>query len=465
MSVLPGVEVRVSAQAIPSGAPTDTGRLFAVGITERGPTTPTVVSGLGGFRRLFGGPTSYDTLSTPLAAFFAASEGAGDVVVARVVGPAAAPSEKTVSDGTDDTITFKAAWPGAAGDDITVIVAADGDGFQLTVEYDGDVVERWRGLEDVDDAVQTLQASEWIRAENEAAGSGNPSNGSYDLENGDDDRSNIVDATWESTLAGIPADLGPGQVVAPGRTSSTGRGQLVAHAEATNRIAFLDAAEGDAKAELNAAAGDSGSRQAALFAPWLHLRLDGRIRTVPASVVAAGICARIDADAPTAHTGPDITRAALPGRFVDVDVDFGDADAGELNGNGVNLFRSVRGQVLLRGFRTVSDAPEFEQLSQARYIMSVSSRLASISDLYVFRALTPQVIGDYGSDLAAELLGDFQAGALFGDAPDDAFGVDVSPDVNPPQQLEQGVLRARVSVTPAPLAERIVIDLIKTRIG
>lgn len=463
--ILPGVEVRVSAEAIPSGAPTNTGRLFAVGITERGPVEPTAVSGLGAYRRLFGGPKPYDTLATALEAFFAASEGAGDVVVARVVGPAAANSEVTVNDGTLDTITFEAVWPGDAGDDITVIVATDGTGFQLTVEFDDEIVERWRELDDVDDAVQTLQASRWIRATNEAASALDPANGSYSLTGGDDDRDNIVDAQWEAALDGISVEHGPGQVVAPGRTSTAGRTQLVDHAEATNRIAFVDADEGEGKAGLNGVAAAVDSRQAALFGPWLQFTVGGRIRNVPASVVAAGICARIDDDAPTAHTGPDVGRSALSSRFVNVDVVFEDLDAGELNANGVNLFRTVRGAVLLRGFRSLSTRPEWEQLNQPRYIMSASARLSSISDAYVFRAMTRAVIADYGADLAAELLGDYQDGALFGDTPEDAFNVDVGVDVNPPEQLEQGILRARVEVSPAPLAERIIIDLIKTRIA
>ena len=458
-SILPGVQVRVSQDEVPAGDTASQGRLHVVGVTERGPTVPTVVSGLGGFVRTYG-RAAWDTLTLALSAFWQASEGAGDVTVSRVVGPAAVVASKTVSDGTANTIEFEASWPGAAGNDIDVIVAADGDGFQVTVTYDGDPVERWRGLANVDDAVQTLQASDWIRAVNDPAGTGNPSVGTYSLEGGDDDRANITDAQWEAALDAIGVAYGPGQVVAPGRTSADGRGQLVDHAEAHNRVALLDLEEGSSKAQLLTAAGAADSRHAALVGPPVQVRLDGRIRTVPASVVAAGVCARIDVDAPTGHTGPDRGRAGLSSRFVSVSDLFDDADAAELNGGGVSLFRPVGGQVLLRGFRTTSGEPGWEQLSQARYVAGLVWRLERIAEDYVFAPLTRATVADFGAELAGVLLADAQAGALFGDDP---YTVDVGQDVNPDGQLADGVLKARVEIVPTATAERIILDLRKTR--
>lgn len=56
-------------------------------------------------------------------------------------------------------------------------------------------------------------------------------------------------------------------------------------------------------------------------------------------------------------------------------------------------------------------------------------------------------------------------GALFGETPADAFQVVVDERVNPPNQIEQGVINAKVFVVPVPTLERIEIDLIRVNVG
>lgn len=471
-SVLPGVTVQVAAQALPSGPATVTGRLFAAGVTGKGPLGPTVVNGPAGFVRQFGQRTHFDTLSDALRAFW--SVGGGQVVVSRVVGPDASVASVTLDDGDAvSTLEVESAWPGDAANDISVEVATDGDGFQLIVTDDGQTVEVWRRLESPEDAALRLQESAYIRATDLGSASvdPNPAVGEFDLTGGDDDRANIVDAQWADAIGRFDADLGPGQVIAPGRETQTGHDQLVDHAAAFGRVAFIDAPQGSDEQDLLTLSLGENRRQAALFAPYVVVPLDGRRRAVPGSAVAAGVAARLDTEAPTAHLGPDFNRAQLvqtrSGRpvVVDVDVEFDDAEHGRLNAAGVNVFRRTAQGVLLRGWRSLSNEPQWVQLSQVRYVMGLSARLADISERFVFRTLTRQTIADYGNRFRAELLGDFEAGALFGDLPDEAYAVDVSEDVNPPEQLQDGILHALVDVTPAPFAERIVIDILKRNLA
>ena len=56
-------------------------------------------------------------------------------------------------------------------------------------------------------------------------------------------------------------------------------------------------------------------------------------------------------------------------------------------------------------------------------------------------------------------------GALFGAKPSEAFQVICDPRVNPPEDLENGIVNAKVFVTPVPTLERIQIDLIRVAIG
>jgi hypothetical protein len=56
-------------------------------------------------------------------------------------------------------------------------------------------------------------------------------------------------------------------------------------------------------------------------------------------------------------------------------------------------------------------------------------------------------------------------GALFGATPDQAFQVICDSRINPPADLENGIVNAKVFVTPVPTLERIQIDLIRVAIG
>jgi hypothetical protein len=56
-------------------------------------------------------------------------------------------------------------------------------------------------------------------------------------------------------------------------------------------------------------------------------------------------------------------------------------------------------------------------------------------------------------------------GALFGARPSDAFQVICDERINPPESLENGIVNAKVFVTPVPTLERIQIDLIRVAIG
>jgi len=56
-------------------------------------------------------------------------------------------------------------------------------------------------------------------------------------------------------------------------------------------------------------------------------------------------------------------------------------------------------------------------------------------------------------------------GALFGSRPSDAFQVICDARINSAENLENGIVNAKVFVTPVPTLERIQIDLIRVAIG
>jgi hypothetical protein len=68
------------------------------------------------------------------------------------------------------------------------------------------------------------------------------------------DGSAVADADWQGALDRIVPDLGPGQIAAPGRTTSAGQLQVLDHAQTHNRFALLDLADTSSDATLIAAA-------------------------------------------------------------------------------------------------------------------------------------------------------------------------------------------------------------------
>ena len=455
-AVAPGVDVRTRADLTPTGTSGDTGRLFAAGVTVRGPLEPTVVRGVSDFEGRFGGRTNYATLADPLRAFF--SNGGAEAIIARVVGPAAEAASATVV----DEITYTAVEPGESGNDLSVVV--EDEGATLRVLDDGDEVERFGGLESIADAVAALQASRYIRGEDESTdGTGMLSEGTEELSGGDDDRANISSTEWSEALDRFGAEWGPGQVAAPGYSEVDA--DLVTHAEERNRIALLAPDEGASVGDLDTL-GEQTSDRAALVGYWVRMRLGGRLRSVPGTMPVAGRIARRDAGVDTAHlAAAGDPNGALDGVVELIQADVDDDDRDRLTGDGVNLaVERPGGRVLNYGWRTAAgqDSP-FRDLAVARYRMALEARVAQVAERFLFKGLTPSMIARFGSQIRGILLDDFNAGALFGESPDEAFAVDVD-DVNTADTIAAQELRAAVAVTPTPTAERVLIDIVRRNV-
>jgi hypothetical protein len=53
------------------------------------------------------------------------------------------------------------------------------------------------------------------------------------------------------------------------------------------------------------------------------------------------------------------------------------------------------------------------------------------------------------------------AGSLYGDTADEAFSVNVGTQVNTPETIAEGVLKAVISLKMSPAAERVQIEIVK----
>jgi phage tail sheath protein FI len=281
----------------------------------------------------------------------------------------------------------------------------------------------------------------------------------------------VADATIVSALARLIADLGPGQILIADPALAVvadNQAALLAHAKATNRVALISCADGNAAALTAVATAlklDQNARYGALFAPSAVIPgvVAGTTRTVPYTAVAAGIIARND----VAYT-PNQPAAGALGQAVNVlDVQrFTDAEYAALNDAGVNMARVIYGGVRTYGYRTLVDkttTPQWLNLGWARLNMAISAKADEIGERFVFSQLDGRrrTIAQFGGELSAMLAPYFDAGALYGDTPQDAYDVNVGVQVNTEATIANGELHAVISVRMSGMAEWVVIEIVK----
>lgn len=282
----------------------------------------------------------------------------------------------------------------------------------------------------------------------------------------------VVDAPTQGALDRLTADLGPGQVFAADPALAgvaDTQSALLAHAAATNRVALLSTPDGTA-ATL-AAAGTalqaaSNGRYGALFGPSAIVPgvVAGTTRTVPYAAVQAGIIARND----VAYT-PNQASAGVLGQTVyalDVNGRYTDAEYQTLNDAGVNMARLIYGSVRTYGYRAAVDpdaSPEWLSFGNGRLNMAIVAQAESVGERFVFSQLDGRrkTIAQFGGELAAVLAPFYDAGALYGETPSQAYDVNVGAQVNTAATIAAGELRAVISVRMSPFAEWVVIEIVK----
>jgi hypothetical protein len=148
-----------------------------------------------------------------------------------------------------------------------------------------------------------------------------------------------------------------------------------------------------------------------------------------------------------------------------------------LNPKGCNAIRTLPGYpqsaVFIWGGRTRLGNPDdaqqkLYQFVNTRVILNVVyGSLRSAFDSQIFNVIDGfgviynQIIS-VGNSILNQL---YIRGALFGARPSEAFQVICDGRINPPADLENGIINAKVFVTPVPTLERIQIDLIRVAIG
>ncbi len=485
MSPAPGYEVTIIETPPTRPIQGATGQGFMTAITERGPhTVAALARSLDEWVSIFGERVSYGLGYDAAECFF--REGGSALYTSRVVGPTPVKATGNLLDQSGSTAPGDVALVATAkhaGDwynavNVVVLVTADDASipagqFRVRVTHDTDGT-----LEESPDLADRAAAVAWATATSdyldltEGASAEDPRSQTTSLAGGTDDHTNIVEANWTSALTRFTADLGPGQVAAPGRTTSAAHLALLAHGRANRRVPFLDFADTAVVATLTAAA--LAARVVALdarwgggFAPWAVVPgvVTGTTRTVPWSAIQMGMAARLDGA--EGHSAAPVAGENAVSRFAIglSQVAWSEADRGTLDDAGVNVVRDIGGAIQAYGNRTLVDKttdPDWAQLSGTREIMALAYEAGRVLATFVHKLVDGKgkALGRLNGRLQAVCSRHYDLDALYGDGASDAFVVDTT-SVNTVEQLQAGEVRAALAVRVSPGADRVSLELVR----
>lgn len=484
-----------------------------VGVTERGPTEPELVTSFADYQRTFGGfetvgewtNLEYET-SLPYAVDGYFRNGGRQAWIARVV-PADwiaddSPASATLEDSEGDPVlTARAAGVGWWGNNVAIDIGAASSGaterFNLRIGYwrdPEDLNREWdvltdpaeEGQPDHEEVYENLAADRTERNYYETVV--NESSTLVDLTPGDSTE-RPVDGVTALTLGTDPADENTGagdytgdavanqraglqrfeevdditMVIVPDENQHSISGDVVDHCEnQEDRIAILNAMEG---ANLESFPSDKRrSEYAALYHPWLTVR-DPETEveiSVPPGGHIAGIYARSDAEHGV-HKAPanEVVRGI---RGLNATITQGEQES--LNPEGVNCIRDFRGRgSLVWGARTTSDDPSWKYVNVRRLFLYVEESIDEGTQWVVFEPNDEELWARVRQTVSNFLTGVWEDGALMGTTPDDAFYVKCDRTTMTQNHIDNGQLICEIGIAPVKPAEFVVFRISQTTAG
>lgn len=261
---------------------------------------------------------------------------------------------------------------------------------------------------------------------------------------------------------------GPGQVVAPHVVDEPEMLLVAEGAWAQNKVALLNSAPGltDSQVSVLAAALIAGGdcRGAGLWCDYAqHPAAGGTTVTVPFTVTVAAMIAAND----IALKNPGIAAAGVGGISDDV-VSVSDLRTDTRRESlwhaQVNTAKVVDGKIRNYGYRTLADLttlPQWAFFSGSRVVMALCEKAAELDETLVFGQIDGlgKFLGRYEGLLRGACKDLYDIKALFGDTPEDAYSVDVGPNVNPLSNLQAGLVTAQVRLKTSTEAEHIVTNI------
>jgi len=488
-----GISVKVGETSGSAGTSIVTGTAFIVGLTDWGPFTPQKVQSMGGYTNLYVGPsertTTASTMYDSVETYFNLEGAAAYIQRAGKEVSAAAAKKELETASHAKTLVIEAKYRGVAGNKIKVAVV--GEEFQVINEVTGEALETYTGVAKAETLKEKLVSSAYVvvkEGSEYAAGKTEALKAvaSAALTGGTNPVSEqkLTEALAKEAIELLPKSLGPGQLIVPGREEGAIEEKThIAMAEwalnsKTNRVALCDIADSATPATLitnkktyaSSLAGNMGFFSSSATIPGLTL---GTSRTVPASAVAAALCAQAakagnDSAAPAGvqWTAPGQGLAPFVTGFTNT---FSKSQMELLAENGINPFAERQGKPVLYDF--VSALPKatdriFYQLSASRERMHIQWAAEEIAETFLFKTIDGrgQLLAAFQGALMGMLKGQWEANAIFGATAQEASLVTVSAPENTLATESEGQLNAEIRVRLSPYVESMSLIVISSPI-
>ncbi len=226
-----------------------------------------------------------------------------------------------------------------------------------------------------------------------------------------------------------------------------------------DRLAILDALPGsdtDSVIEQRnqVIAGQKEPLNGSLYYPWLK---NTKGRLVPPSGHVAGIFARSDRSrgvfkAPANEELRDV---------LDLEITVDNSDQDRLNPQGINCLRTFPGRgIRVWGARTLSLDQNWRYINIRRLFLTLGRWIDRNMQWAAFETNSPQLWVRIQRELSAYLNQLWQAGALQGQTPDQAFYVKCDAETNPPESRDIGQVVTEIGLAASSPAEFLVVRII-----
>lgn len=474
-----------------------------LGETERGPTKPRFISSYGEFLRLFGDvydPGKY--LPYAVKSFF--DNGGRRAYIARIVGPAGAPSTLTLGD-----FSLTAVGPGVASDRIYARIepgttkrtlagqtSPSSVGFRLRLFYwtslpqgtqafdpvaNDKQIPRPSVTEDFDDlSLDPSSPNYWDKR----VGNGNsslvtlqvaptatlPSGASGGALSGGADGTTpgaveydgqALQADQRTGLAALAMDpyRDVAIVCAPGAPDDVTQ-KVITHCELNRfRFAVIDSPAGTAVAtSLDPRTTIDDTKYAAYYHPWIVVsdpRSGNRVK-IPPSGAVCGIYALTDNTRGVWKAPANETVAGA----LDLEFDVTQGEQENLNPKGVNAIRRFPGRgIRVWGARTLSSDPLWKYINVRRLFIFLEASIFYSTQWVVFEPNDPKLWARVKQTVTLFLRSQWREGALFGDKEEEAFSVAVGRETMTEDDILNGRLIVEIGIAPVRPAEFVVFRI------
>lgn len=483
---MPGVVVTTGETLQSAGISLRTGTAFIAQSAVYGPETPTLVRSLNEAVQLYG-PREGESVKLYDAVDRAFALGAARAYIQRIGGSGTEAAKLEVGPTSHEkTLVVTAKYNGTYGNSLKIaVVENEAKTKTKLVIYnpEGEVLEQSGEYAKAEELltwgsthttyVTITAGSEYstekanklaAKASTKLAGGVNPT---------------VTSGTTIKAIEALNKSYGPGQLLVPGNTEEAVH---VAMAEWSltskyNRVALADlkGAE-EAGTTPSSLKSEKGTIAAGLAGNILFFSSAGQApgiaggttRTIPASVIAAGLFAKV------ARTGNDNQAPAgvnwpLGPAITGLVNTYTEAQMTELEESGINPLAEINGQICLYGDTTAlarSKDPIYCQYSAARERMHLVAEAEEIGQRFLFTTLDGrhQRRALFQGELQAMIKRHWENGALYGETAAEAGEVKVGESVNTLATEQEGQLKAELIVRISPVATVLEIKLVSSPI-